>query len=93
MPKYEISIETQPNSKQIDFVQQQLYEFNVGKIGDYQYTPLFLFLRDSEQKVVGWLGQFYGLGMAPHQHAHDCRGVERLWIWKSTSISGRARGC
>jgi GNAT superfamily N-acetyltransferase len=62
MPGYKISIETQPDSQQVDFVNKQLHEFNVGKIGDYQYMPLFLFLHDSEQKVVGGLNGFIGLG-------------------------------
>lgn len=62
MPEYKISIETQPDSKQVDFVDKQIHEFNVSKIGDYHYTPLFLFLRDSEQKVVGGLDGFMGLG-------------------------------
>ncbi len=62
MSKYIISIETQPDSKQIDFVDKQLHEFNVGKIGGYQYTPLFAFVRDSEQKVVGGFDGFMGLG-------------------------------
>ena len=60
MPEYKISIETQPDSGQVDYVDKQLHEFNVGKIGDYQFTPLFLFLRDSEQKVVGGVDGFMG---------------------------------
>ncbi len=62
MPEYKISLELQPSSQQFDLVDQQLHEFNVGKIGDYQYTPLFLLLRDSENKVVGGLDGFMGLG-------------------------------
>ncbi len=46
MPECKISIEIQPDSKQIDFVDKQLQEFNVSKIGDYQYTPLFLLLHE-----------------------------------------------
>ncbi|MEH1775437.1 MAG: hypothetical protein V7K64_22730 [Nostoc sp.] len=49
MSEYKISIEVQPDSKQVDFVDKQLQEFNTSKIGDYQYTPLFLLLRDSEK--------------------------------------------
>jgi len=60
--EYKISIEIQPDSKQVDFVDKQLHEFNVSKIGDYQYTPLSLLLRDSEKKVVGGLDSFMGLG-------------------------------
>lgn len=36
MRKYKISIEIQPDSKQVDFIDKQLEEFNIGKIGDYQ---------------------------------------------------------
>lgn len=35
-PEYKISIEIQPDCKQIDFVDRQLQEFNVNKIGDYR---------------------------------------------------------
>ncbi len=34
MPEYKIPIEIQPDSKQVDFVDKQLQDFNVGKIGD-----------------------------------------------------------
>lgn len=35
MSEYKISIETEPDSKQVDFLHKQLHEFNVGKIRDY----------------------------------------------------------
>ncbi len=78
MPEYKISIEIQPDSKKVNFVDKHLHEFNVGKIGDYQYTPLFLFLRDSEQKVVGGLNGFIGLGWLH---------ISTLWI------AEELRGC
>ncbi len=62
MPKYKISIEIQPDSKQVDFVDKQLHKFNTSKIGDYQYTPLCLLLRDSKENIVGGLEGFIGLG-------------------------------
>ncbi|MDF5730162.1 MAG: GNAT family N-acetyltransferase [Rhizonema sp. PD38] len=52
---------------------------NVDKIGDYQYTPLFLFLRDSEQKVVGGLDGFMGLGWLH---------ISTLWIAEELRNSG-----
>jgi hypothetical protein len=55
IPEYKISIEIHPDSKQIDFIDKQLHDFNVGKIGNYKYTPLFLLLRDSEENVMGGL--------------------------------------
>ncbi len=62
MLEYKISIESQPDSKEVDFIDKQLHEFNVDQIGDYQYTPLFLLLRDSQKNVVGGLEGFIGLG-------------------------------
>ncbi|PHJ55743.1 hypothetical protein VF14_32805 [Nostoc linckia z18] len=62
MLEYKISIASQPDSKEVDFIDKQLHEFNVDKIGDYQYTPLFLLLRDSHNQVVGGLEGFIGLG-------------------------------
>lgn len=35
MREYKISIEIQPDPKQVDFIDKQLQEFNIGKIGDY----------------------------------------------------------
>ncbi len=62
MLEYKISIASQPDSKEVDFIDKQLHEFNVDKIGDYQYTSLFLLLRDSHNQVVGGLEGFIGLG-------------------------------
>ncbi|MBC1236394.1 GNAT family N-acetyltransferase [Nostoc sp. 2RC] len=62
MLEYKISIASQPYSKEVEFIDKQLHEFNVDKIGDYQYTPLFLLLRDSQKNVVGGLEGFIGLG-------------------------------
>ncbi|MEH2181918.1 GNAT family N-acetyltransferase [Nostoc sp.] len=62
MPEYKILIKIQPDSKEVDFIDKQLQQFNIGKIGDYQYTPLFLLLRDSKENVVGGLEGFIGLG-------------------------------
>lgn len=71
MFEYKLSIEAHPDSKQVNFIEQQLHEFNIGKIGNYQYTPLVLFLRDSDQKVVGGLEGFMGLGWL---------NVATLWV-------------
>jgi len=75
--KYKVSVETQPDSKQIDFVDKQLHEFNIDKIGDYQYKPLFIFVRDSEQKVVGGFDGFMGLGWL---------NIGTLWIAEKLSM-------
>ena len=61
MSEYKILVETQPDSKQVNFVDEQLKEFNVDKIGDYRYLPLFLFICDSKNNVVGGLDGFMGL--------------------------------
>ncbi len=82
MPKYKISIETQPDAKQVNFVDKQLHQFNVGQIGDYQYTPLFLLLHDSEQKVVGGLDSFIGLGWFH---------ISTLWITEELRGCGYGR--
>ena len=34
----------------------------MDKIGEYEYKPIFLFLRDRQGKVVGGLDGFMGLG-------------------------------
>lgn len=62
MSEYKILIEIQPESTKIDFIDKQFHAFNVGKIGEYEYKPLYLFLNDSEHKAVGGLEGFLGLG-------------------------------
>ncbi|MEH1859877.1 MAG: GNAT family N-acetyltransferase [Nostoc sp.] len=82
MPEYKISIEIQPDSKQVDFVDKQLHKFNLSKIGDYQYTPLFLSLCDSEENVVGGLEGFIGLGWLH---------IGTLWIAEELRGNGYAK--
>jgi GNAT superfamily N-acetyltransferase len=71
MSEYRISIKIQPDSNKLDFIDKQLHAFNVGKIGDYKYTPLYLFLENSEHDVVGGLDGFMGLGWL---------NIATLWI-------------
>ncbi|MBF2007483.1 GNAT family N-acetyltransferase [Chlorogloeopsis fritschii PCC 9212] len=71
MPEYKISIDNQSDSKSCNFIDKQLHEFNLGKIGDYQYTPLCLLLHDLEQKLMGGLDAFMGLGWLH---------IGKLWI-------------
>ena len=59
---YKISIEDNPKPQCVEFIDQQLYEFNVSKIGNYQYEPLVLFLRDANQNIAGGFDGFIGLG-------------------------------
>lgn len=78
MSEYKISVETQPDSKQVDFIDRQLHQFNVDNIGNYEYTSLFVFIRDSQNQVVGGLDGFMGLGWL---------NIGTLWI------TDRLRGC
>ena len=82
MSEYRISIETQPNPKQVNFIDEQLYQFNVDKIGEYQYTPLFLFLRDPKDEVVGGLDGFIGLGWL---------NIGTLWVAEKLRGQGYGR--
>lgn len=82
MPECRISVETQPNAKQINFVDEQLYQFNVGKIGEYQYTPLFLFLHNPQNIVVGGLDGFMGLGWL---------NIGTLWVTEKLRGEGYGR--
>ena len=82
MSEYTISIETQPDTRQVNFVDEQLRQFNVDKIGEYQYTPLFLFLRDPEGEVVGGLDGFIGLGWL---------NIGTLWVTEKLRGQGYGR--
>ena len=82
MPECRISVETQPDSKQVNFVDEQLHQFNVAEIGAYKYTPLFLFLRDSQNQVVGGLNGFMGLTWL---------NIGTLWITEKLRGQGYGR--
>ena len=77
MPRYTISLESHPVANSIDFIEHQLLEFNFHQIGNYEYKPLVIFLRDSQSQIssqkniVGGLYGFIGLGWL---------NVSTLWV-------------
>ena len=63
MSRYQISIESNPISNSIEFVENQLLEINFSQIGSYKYNPLVIFLRDSQSRKSSEnniFGGFYG---------------------------------
>ncbi|MBE9051226.1 GNAT family N-acetyltransferase [Nostocales cyanobacterium LEGE 11386] len=57
-PRIEIAAEPQPD--EIEFVTQQIMKFNSSRTGEDNYKPLVIFLRDSDNHVVGGLiGETY----------------------------------
>jgi GNAT superfamily N-acetyltransferase len=57
-PRIEIAVEPQPD--EIEFVTQQIIKFNSSRAGEGNYKPLVIFLRDSDNHVVGGLiGETY----------------------------------
>ena len=77
MSRYKISIENNYTSKSIEFIENQLLEFNFSQIGSYEYKPLVIFLKDSQSKtssqnnIVGGFYGFIGLGWL---------NVSTLWV-------------
>lgn len=75
MSRYKILIESDPISNSIEFIENQLLEFNCSQIGNYEYKPLVIFLRDSHtsspENIVGGLYGFIGLGWL---------NVSTLWV-------------
>ena len=78
-PRYKISIANNSPSESIEFVENQLLEFNFSQIGSYEYKPLVIFLRDaqsqtaSKENIVGGFYGFIGLGWL---------NVSTLWVTK-----------
>ncbi|PZD73624.1 Acetyltransferase [Acaryochloris thomasi RCC1774] len=67
--KIEVAFDPQPN--EIEFVGQQLTHFNRSHAGESNYRRLAIFLRDTEQQVVGGL-----VGETSRQWLH----VDMLWV-------------
>ena len=68
MPRYKILIESNPVSNSIEFIENRLAEFNFSQIGNYEYKPLVIFLRDShiysQENIWGGFIWFYWFRMA-----------------------------
>ena len=87
MSRYQISIESNPISNSIEFVENQLLEFNFSQIGSYKYNPLVIFLRDSqsqkssENNIFGGFYGFLGLGWL---------NISTLWV--AENLRGQGYG-
>ena len=87
MSRYQISIENNYTSNSIEFIENQLLEFNFSQIGSYEYKPLVIFLRDSRSKIssqeniVGGFYGFIGLGWL---------NVSTLWV--AETLRGQGYG-
>ena len=57
-PRIEIAVEPQPD--EIEFVAQQIINFNRSRAGEGNYKHLAIFLKDSDEHIVGGLvGETY----------------------------------
>ena len=57
-PRVEIAVAPQPDD--VEFVIQQIINFNSSRVGGGNYKPLAIFLRDDDNQVVGGLiGETY----------------------------------
>ena len=71
-PRIEIAVK--PQTDEIEFVAQQIIDFNSNHADQGNYKPLAVFLRDSENHIVGGL-----IGETYWEWLH----VELLWIHES----------
>lgn len=85
MSRYKILIESDPISNSIEFIEDRLAEFNFSQIGNYEYKPLVIFLKDSQtsspENIVGGLYGFIGLGWL---------NVSTLWV--AENLRGQGYG-
>lgn len=80
-PRIEIAVE--PQLHEIEFVTQQILNFNSNRAGEGNYKPLVIFLRDSDNCIVGGLtGETYW------QWLH----VDVLWVDESWRGQGYGEG-
>lgn len=87
MSRYKILIESNPASNSIEFIEDRLAEFNYSQIGNYEYKPLVIFLKDSQSElssqnnIFGGLYGFIGLGWL---------NVSTLWV--AEDLRGKGYG-
>ena len=76
-PRIEIVAAAQPH--EIEFVNQQILNFNRDRTGDDNYEPVTIFLRNTDDQIVGGLiGSFYWQWLY----------VELLWVHESLRGEG-----
>jgi GNAT superfamily N-acetyltransferase len=76
-PRIEVAVEPQPD--EIEFVAQQIINFNRNRAGEENYKHLAVFLRDSDEHIVGGLvGETYWQWLY----------VDVLWVQESFRRKG-----
>jgi GNAT superfamily N-acetyltransferase len=76
-PRIEIAVEPQPD--EVEFVIRQIVSFNSSRAGEGNYSHLTIFLRDSDNQIVGGL-----IGTTYWQWLY----VEVLWVHESLRGEG-----
>jgi ribosomal protein S18 acetylase RimI-like enzyme len=60
-PKYSLHSEPEANSADVDFIVDAINDMNMTLMNDRNYSPLRLFLRDEDSKIVGGIvGDIWG---------------------------------
>ncbi|MBE9098283.1 GNAT family N-acetyltransferase [Vacuolonema iberomarrocanum] len=79
MNQHRIEIATEPHRDDIEFVVQQLLNFNKNRAGEGNYKPLAIFVRDVDDHIVGGLvGETYWQWLF----------VDVLWVQESLRGQG-----
>ena len=64
METYQIIVENNPSSEDMHLLSEQLYAYNVSRVGIADGRDLAVFLRDSAGQLVGGLHGWTWAGMA-----------------------------
>jgi hypothetical protein len=63
-PQLKIEIAEEPKPDETELIVQQLIQFNTRCAGEGNFQQLAIFLRDSDENIVGGLGRLNVLAMA-----------------------------
>lgn len=79
MSASELVIETEPTPEQVRYLEDRLYEFNVGVTGAADGEWLAIFVRDERERIVaGICGTTWG----------GCLEIRQLWVEESRRKHG-----
>src|ERR1700760_1707301 len=78
-----IAISTTPTFAEINELRQELIAYNASRVGEPEYTPLLLTIRDSSGKLEGGLSgsMYYGWLF-----------IDLFWVAEHLRGQGRGRG-
>ncbi|QDL11842.1 GNAT family N-acetyltransferase [Brasilonema octagenarum UFV-E1] len=62
MSEFQITCENSSSPSDLKFLQEKVSEYNFSQIGQYEYKPLTVFMRDQDNQIIGGIDGMTGLG-------------------------------